>query len=546
METGSTITKKKSSVIVQGTILAFASIIVRMIGLLYRIPLTRIIGDEAVGLYSMAFELYNIALLLSSYSLPLAVSKLVSAREHRGEYRNSGKVFRVALAFGFVVGGLATLLVYFGADAYAAFNSEPNLAIPIRVLAPTIFVFSLMGVIRGYFQGHSNMVPTAVSQIIEQVVNAAVSIGAAVYMVKRYAGSDKLSGYAAAGGTYGTFFGALAAAVTLFIIYLVNRPLIRSFYRLDDGSAKESTGHVLHAVILTVIPVVLSQTVYQISGILDQNIWNLCMSLKGTYYDDIKSTWYGIYSGKYKVLYNVPIAVASALGTAIVPNIVGDYNNGNLDKVRRDVSSSIKFNMIIAFPCAFGLAFLGGPIMQLVFGDYSELSAEVMNFGGIAVVFFALSTMTNGVLQGINRMRIPVIHSAIALVLHLILLVVLLRFTDLNLMALVIANIFFALVVCILNWRSVSRLLGYKQEINATFLIPAVSAVNMGIVSALFQKDLAKWIDGRIATVLSVILAVMIYFVLLIRLKGITRDELFDMPKGRTLYRIFVKLKLMK
>lgn len=537
---------KKSSVIVQGTILAFASIIVRMIGLLYRIPLTRIIGDEAVGLYSMAFELYNIALLLSSYSLPLAVSKLVAAREHREEYKNSHKVFCVALGFGFVVGGIATLILYFGADAYAAFNNEPNLAIPIRVLAPTIFVFSIMGVIRGYFQGHSNMVPTAISQIVEQVINAAVSIGAALYMVKKYAGSEQLSGYGAAGGTYGTFFGALAAFVTLFIIYLVYRPLMKEYYRMDVHEETESTGHVLRAVFATVIPVVLSQTVYQISGILDQNIWNKCMAAKGTYYDDMKSTWYGIYSGKYKVLYNVPIAVASALGTAIVPNIVGDYNNGNLDKVRHDVSTSIKFNMIIAFPCAAGLAFLGGPIMQLVFGDYNELSALVMNFGGVAVVFFALSTMTNGVLQGVNRMDIPVLHSAIALVLHLILLVVLLQFTELNVLGLVVANIFFALVVCILNWRSVAKILRYKQEVNTTFIAPCVSALIMGVISFLFQRDLAKWMDGRIATGLAILLAVLVYFVCLIRLKGITKKDLYEMPKGRVLYRIFVKLKLMK
>jgi len=537
---------KKSSVILQGTILAAASIMVRVIGLIYRIPLTRIIGDDAIGLYSMAFELYNIALLLSSYSLPLAVSKLVSAREFKGEHKNSKKVFTVALGFGFIVGSIATLVVYFGADAYAAFNKEPALAIPIRVLAPTIFVFSLMGVIRGYFQGHNNMIPTALSQIIEQVVNAAVSIGAALYMVKKYAQDAALDGYGAAGGTYGTFFGAVAAAITLVIIYLITRPMQKKYWELDSNETPETVPQVVKAVIMTVIPVVLSQTVYQISGILDQNIFNHIMASRSDYFDSMKKGWYGIYSGKYKVLYNVPIAVASALGTAIVPNIVGEYNRGNLDVVRRDVSTSIKFNMMIAFPCAAGLSFLGGPIMQIIFSDYKPISALVMNVGGVAVVFYALSTITNGVLQGINHMRIPVYHSAIALVLHIGLLVVLLKTMNQPILGLVIANIFYAFVVCVLNWRSVARLLQYRQEIRTTFLCPLLSSLIMGAVGYGAQYGLKRIIPSKVATILALGMCVVVYFAVLIRIKGVSKEELLRMPKGRLLVRLLTKVRLLK
>ncbi|MBR6273634.1 MAG: oligosaccharide flippase family protein, partial [Lachnospiraceae bacterium] len=155
----------RKNVMVQGSILAAASIIVRLIGLVYRIPLTRVLGDTAMGYYGYAYEIYNLALILSSYSLPLAVSKLVSARLVKKQYKNSHKVFTFTMAFSAIMGAVMSLLLVAFAEVYAKIIKCPGVIIPLRILAPTIFVFSVMGVIRGYFQGYGNMVPTAISQV---------------------------------------------------------------------------------------------------------------------------------------------------------------------------------------------------------------------------------------------------------------------------------------------------------------------------------------------------------------------------------------------
>ena len=189
-----------------------AGIIVRLIGILYRVPMTNIIGDEGMGYYSTAFNVYNIMLILSSYSLPLAVSKMVAARLAKGQYRNMNRVLRAALVYATVVGGLACFITWNFAGFFATtlFNT-PFCVYALRTLAPTIWIMAYLGVLRGYFQGHGTMIPTAISQILEQVVNAIISVVAASVLFKVGLDTAKVYGkdgyaqaFGAAGGTIGT------------------------------------------------------------------------------------------------------------------------------------------------------------------------------------------------------------------------------------------------------------------------------------------------------------------------------------------------------
>jgi len=172
--------KNEKNFLIQGSILAIAGVITKLIGAFYRIPLLNIIGTEGNGYYSVAFSIYSVALMLTSYSLPLAVSKLVSARVAIGEYKNANKIFRGAMTFALLAGGIVSLLVFFGADFIATTIMHLDMsAYALRVLAPCILIVALLGVLRGFFQGMGSMIPTAISQVIEQIVNAVVSIAGA-------------------------------------------------------------------------------------------------------------------------------------------------------------------------------------------------------------------------------------------------------------------------------------------------------------------------------------------------------------------------------
>lgn len=545
--------KKTNDILKQGTILAAASILVRLIGLVYRIPLNDKLGEQGNGIYSIAYKIYSIALIISSYGLPLAVSKMVAAKNVKGEYKNAHKIFVNALIFAMTIGGIVAGVVYFKADFLSGLMGSENASMPLRVLAPTILCVAILGVFRGFFQGQNTMVPTAVSQIFEQIINAVVSIAAAYLFMDMYKNEKNVAAYGATGSTTGTLFGALTALIFMVGVYLANRSVIMRKMAKDTHKADDNK--VIYRILLiTVIPVILSQVVYQISGTIDSSLF-LNMT-KNQYSSKVRESMIGAYSGQYDLLINVPLGIATAMGTSMIPSIVSSFTAFDMDEVKYKVKSVIKFNMIIAFPSAVGLAVLGKPINAMLFRNlvtYRDLAANLLFFGSIAIVFFALSTVTTGILQAINKMSLPVIHSAVSLAIHVVLVFMLLKFTNLGIYSLIIGNVTFPLVVCILNWKSVGKYLEYKQEVKTTFVLPAVSALIMGVVSAgtyyglsaILSNWLGSYVCNLICTLCAVVVAVVVYFVALLILKTVTEEELKTMPMGRTLYVIGRKMHLI-
>ncbi len=532
--------------LMQGSILAVAGIIVRFIGLLYKIPITRALGDDGIGYFNTAHEIYNVGLILSSYSLPLAMSKLIAARRVKKRHRDVNHVFISGLIFGTVVGGIMTLLLLFEADWITTniFNS-PSSALPLKVMAPTIFVFSVMGVFRGYFQGRGNMIPTSVSQIIEQMVNAIVSITASYLFMSWFAEKENPASYGAAGATLGTLFGALAAftflAVTMVVYYKGNS----SWMGKRQKAPEETWGQIYMALVLTLTPIILSQFVYQLSGTVDNSLFGLIMGEKG-FEEKERLAMLGIYSGKYRLLSNVPVAIASSLGTSMIPSIVNSRTMKQHSEVKSKIRLTIKFNMLIAIPCAVGMGVLSGPVMQLLFRDSRVLTATLMQIGAPAVVFFSLSTVTNSVLQGIDLMQKSVTHSAISLVIHALLVYVMLAHLNWGVYGLVIGNVTFALVVCILNWISIGRALRYRQEVKTTFLLPLLASLIMGIVT-LASYTLMHLIthSNLVSLAVSVPLSMGVYGLLIILLQVVTAEELPQMPFGIRILRVCQRVGLM-
>ena len=545
--------KRESNFVVQGSILAVAGIIVRLIGILYRVPMTNIIGDEGMGYYSTAFNVYNIMLILSSYSLPLAVSKMVSARMAKGQYRNAVRVLKAALVYATVVGGIACFITWNFADFFAttAFNT-PFCVYALKTLAPTIWIMAYLGVLRGFFQGHGTMIPTAISQIFEQVINAVISVVAAGVLFKIGLDSNRVyntTGYpqafGAAGGTIGTGAGALAALLFMLLLFSIYWPVVKRRKRRDRSRRTDSYGDISVTFLFTVVQVIISSAVYNINAVVDNSIMAYGMEALGRG-KEFLSLW-GIYNNKYMLLVHVPLAMANSLSSSLIPSLSGAVARKEKGAVIAKTSLAIRFAMLIAIPSAVGLTVLSAPINNLLFksGDNTE-AIRMLITGSAAVIFLSMSTVTNAILQGINHMNVPVRNAFISLILHIGVLYLMLMVFKMGIYSMVFANIAFAVFMCILNAIAIRRYLNYRQEIVKTFLLPAVASAFMGAAAFGVYKGVTLIIKSNLlGTIFAVLAAIAVYGVLLIKLRCVDEEELYSMPGGTKVIRLSRKLHLM-
>lgn len=533
---------KTDKLLLQGSILAAAGIITKLIGFIYRIPMANILGNQGNGIYSVAFGIYNIALTLSSYSLPLAVSKLVSKRLAEGRYKNAHRVFFMALIFAVIAGSIACGLLWFGADFLEHLYHRKGLSLPLKVLAPTTLVVAVLGVYRGFMQGHGNMMPTAISQVLEQIVNAVISIIAAMLLVKAYMQSPFVAAYGAAGGTIGTMCGASAALIFFIILYTRLKPmLIRR--EQHDIYGREADSDIMKMLILTILPVILSQTIYQIGYTIDDMMFGNMMAAKKIP-DYIVGSLQGVFNTQYNQLINLPVAVATAMAVSTVPGIVRSKVKGNGGDLYRRISLVLKFNMAIAMPSFVGLTLLGEPIVGILFprlSEYQALSGMLLMTGSSAVVFYALSTITTAILQGCDYMRVPVYHSAISLAIHIVIVYIMLKYTEFGVYALIVGNITFPMLVSVLNCLSLKRLLGFKWETDSIIMPQLKCSVIMG-ASATVSYSLLYLIlhSNLVALLVSLIISVSVYGYTLLSSGCFTKAEMLEIPMGTRLMK-FVK-----
>ena len=545
---------KNNNYLVQGTILVIASFIARAIGMIYRIPLTNILGNQGNAYYSTANDIYMIILLVSSFSLPLAVSRLVSERRHRGEHRNAHRVFKCSIRFALVSGGIMSILTFASAGFVTKDLMSNDLAhYALRVLSPAIFIAAIVGSFRGFFQGHETMVPTAISQVIEQLVNAVVTVIFAGVMMNYGLKIGEETGntlmgpaFGAAGGTFGTVVSLAIAFLFMIAVYSSYQRSFKRKLRRDTSSIRESDRSIYLALFMTIIPIVLSTVIYNISTVIDQGIFNKVLGDQGCTVEQYNDIW-GIYVGKFRVLMNVPLSIASCLAPSVVPSMTAAVQDRNWKEARIKVRDTIRYTMIFTIPCAVGMAVLASPIMKLLFRDHMSLTSGIMQHGALLIILLGLSTITTGILQGLCKLQAPLVNTFIALVLHIIALLIMLKHPmfKLNIYAVLYSNILFALIICILNAYSIRRYIRYKQETKKTFIIPVIASGIMGLAAYGVYYLFYLYAGNAISTIVAILTGVIAYIVLLIKLRGISERELIGFPKGTLIVNILRKCRIL-
>ena len=540
---------RRKNFVVQGSLLAVAGILVRIIGMVYRVPLTAIIGAEGNGYYTSAFSIYSLLLILSSYSMPTAISRIVSGNLAKGRYRNTERVLRAAFVYATGIGFVMFSALWFGGNAIADLLQKPYCAFALKALAPTVWIMAYLGILRGYFQGTGDMVPTAVSQILEQVLNAVISVLAAYILFHRgetanllYSDTEYTYAFGAAGGCIGTGAGALTALVFFILLYLSHRPQLRRHVRRDESGVDDyrSIGMILA---LTMVPILISSTVYNISSVIDDYLFGNVQAYLGRA-KDIVTEW-GIF-GEYHILFNIPVALANALSSSLIPSLTRAVEEKNRRDTVSRVRYSIRFTMLIAVPAAIGLCVLAEPVSRMLFpGKNVQLLINLTRVGALAVVFYSLSTISNAILQGLGHLNVPLKNAVIALILHVLALLAMM-FAGLGIYAVVLSNILFALVMCILNQRAIRRHARCRIEWGKVLGLPTFAGLVMGAVAYAVYFGVSSVLPesmrlGRIGCAISVLpavlAAILVYFGVLLALHAFTREDLDNMPMGGRLKR---------
>lgn len=539
--------KKNNSFVKMAAILAAAGIIVRIIGFLYRLPLTNMIGDEGNGIYAAGYNIYNFFLIMSSAGLPVAISRMVAEKIALEEYSNARRIFKVSML---AAGGLSLFLaIVMAVGTFVFYNwcratgYTDNLWYPsvwcLYTLSPTIFIVGIMAVYRGYFQGFQTTVPTSLSQIVEQVFNAVFSVYLAWAWLKY--GVE----FGAAGGTAGTGIGALSGLVVLVVFYIMTRESRNALFENDKKDYRlESGREITKNLIKIAVPIITGTAIFSMTNFIDMAMVNSRLAAAG--FDDVTvRQLYGQLNGKYVTLTTLPVSISTAIATAVIPSITASLTRGEKDIVQNKVDTALRITMIISIPAACGLGVLGSPILKMLFPRYSE-GGSLITAGALSVVFLALSQISTGVLQGIGKVKTPAFNAMWGALAKIPCNYFLIAIPQINIIGAVISTTVCYIICSMLNFRALVKATGVRVDYVGMLVKPAVAAAVMGLVCFGCYGLIYSVMDmNTLAVLVAIAAAMVVYFLVMVLIKGLAREDLKMLPMGGRLIGVLEKFRLM-
>ena len=534
--------KNDNTLVKNASFLMIAALISKIIGMLYKSPLSNTLGNNSMGLFNYAQNVYFILLMIASFSIPQAVSKIMAEKLAFKRYRDAQKVFHCALLYVIIMGGVVALFCLFGSSILVP-ESMSGARLALKMLAPTIFLSGILGTFRGYFQAYRNMLPTSLSQIVEQCFVAVFAILMSTVMLNKFSSAEESvrNAWGAAGATMGTGAGVASALLFMLFVYWVNRKNIKKRLARDTHSRDEATGEVMKNIVLIVMPIILSSFIYNVNGFINSYMYSGIQGFKGIDHDTITSL-YAEY-GYYMTLINIPLTLASTAPTSMIPEVSALYATGDIEATRECIDQTVQLSMVVSAPCAMGLAVLAQPIVFLLYGNSTGLAANLLILGSFSILLNGMSNISNGVLQAIGQQRIPVITAAIALVVDIVVVIVLLFTTNLGVYALLIAMVIYSVVVCVLNDRAMKKYLQYKNPWKEGYLYPVLASVPMGIVAGCICYGLNIFVKSNfICLIVSIPVAAIVYLFAYLVISKPSESQLRRIPGGSYLIRIAEKL----
>ena len=538
--------QKQNSFFGGAAILAAGILIVKLIGMFYKIPLINIIGEAGAADFNNAYNIYAVLLTVSTAGLPVAVSKLVSEANALNRRNQVRRTFRLALVLFLTLGLISFLVMFFRADALAGMMNDSKAAAGIRALAPAVVCVGCLAALRGYSQGHSNMAPTSVSQIIEALCKLVVGLGLAFWLVKQGKDPD----VAAAGAITGVTVGTVVALAYMVLDFLLSRG--REDTRGTDRP--DSAGSILANILKIAVPITLSSSMVGIVTVIDSSLVQGQLQSALDLTEQASRTLYGNYSGALNI-YNLPTSLMAAITASVIPAVSAALARRDRRGAARITGSALRITALLSFPMGVGLFVLGTPIIRLLFPSLNvEVAGPLLSTLGIATPFVCMVLVCNSVLQAHGFINLPVIVMVLGGIVKIV--------NNYNLVGAIgiagapVGNILCFGLALVLDLVVITRVIPNRPRLLPIFAKPAIASAVMGgaawAVYGLLSRILSsEQVDqagqtvravSRMGNAAGILLAIavagVVYLVLVIALRAISRDDLALMPKGDKLARL--------
>ena len=534
------VSRSASTLMYGATILAIAGIVSKIFGAIFRIPLTNMIGAEGQSYYGAAYPVYQLFYVIATAGFPVAISRMVSERVAKGDYINAEKSYSLAMKATLIISSIAFAICFFGAGYIAVFIGNPGAEPSIRAISVALLFTPFVASLRGYFQGNQIMTPTAVSQVIEQIVRVATGLTLA-YMFYR----TNLE-FAAAGATFGASAGMIAAMIVLF--------LIRRSYRAKRNEnleksvrIAESSNERLKELFRIVIPITIGSAIMPLMMTIDAAV--VMRRLQATGWDLATSkTLYGLISGYCDPLVNLPVVFIDAICIGMIPAVTTAFTLKNKADLDENVRTGLKSMMIIALPCTIGLISLARPILLLLYykkPDEAIMAVPMMQILSVGIITLAVMRTLSSSLQGIGKVNLPVINLFIGAVTKIVVTYILVGIPAINVNGAAVGTVAAYFTAAILNYRGMRKHVDLEIDFAGVFARPFLASGIMGVSAiAIYHLFFALTDSNRLSTLFAIMCAVVVYFVMVFLTKAVTREELAMVPKGDLIYRIAMKLHL--
>ena len=520
----------KNKMLYGAIILTGAGFIAKIIGAIYRVPLMSLIGTNGIGLYQLIFPVYALFLVISCSGIPLGLSKIISLEMGKENYANVKKIFKSSLGFMLVLGLVISIFLCTFANFFANLQSVSEAYICYFALAPAIILSCIISVYRGYFQGLQNMTPSAIVQIIEQLFKLIFALTLAKTMIK----------LGVVYGVLGTFIGIsiseLFALIYCLITYYHNKQN-KKILKTKEKSTY-SIKYCLKLVISNSFLIMINGVIIPLCSAIESLliVWLLSKAGIG---NELALRIYGLEDGIVGSLINMPIVIAGAIGTALIPSLAISYADKNQMQISTKCRLSLKYVWLISFPCAIIFFMCSDKIIYFLYSsslntarvDQFLIATNLLKFSAINIIYISILNLATALLQACNKSIVPVRNLLIASGIKIVLNFIFVTNATFNIYGLVITDIICFSLACILDLKYLKGFVSFSLDIKKEIVSPLISGLVMILIIKILNLTFSNFVGNRVLTILIILLSLLVYVICLFMLKAFSKTELEVLPK---------------